>query len=83
MSLYIHDCPYVNRCTIGAVAKRASLDRRRLEDAHLKFSVLQTISWYPESLRLHDIPITSDVNVMLQRFIRTYYNQFTAKYAGM
>ncbi len=70
------------RGVVAAVESRASLDRRRLEDAHLKLAVLQIISWYPESLHIQDIPLTSDVNAVLARFTGIYYNQFTAKYAG-
>ena len=65
------------------VERRASMDRRRLEDAHLKFAVLQVISWYPDSLHLTEVPITSSVNEMLKTFTSTYYNLFNAKYAGM
>ena len=65
-----------------AVQRRASLDRRRFEDAHIKYAVLHIISWYSESLQLQDVPLTSDVNAVLEKFTSVYYKLFTAKYAG-
>ena len=36
----------------AAVLKRASMDRRRFEDAHLKYAALKIVSWYPNMLEL-------------------------------
>ena len=66
----------------AAVQKRASMDRRRLEDAHLKFAVLQVVSWYPEALTLGEVDLSSSVSECLGRVTGTYYSQFSKKYAG-
>ena len=65
------------------VERCASMDRRHLEDAHLKFAVFQVLSWYPDLLHLKEVPMTSSVNEMLKTFKSSYYTLFTAKYAGM
>ena len=38
------------------------MDRRRLEDSHLKFAVLQVVMWYPEALQLEEFPLSTSVN---------------------
>ncbi len=58
------------------------MDRRRLEDAHLKFAVLQVVSWYPETLQFGEVDLSSDVNDCLERFTGMYYSHFSKKYAG-
>ena len=54
---------------LGAAVERHA-DRRRLEDAHLKFAVIT------------GFPPCSDINSVLQSFTSKYYTIFTAKYAG-
>ena len=87
--MWFIDCSYMHVHTTFPcswaidVERRASMDRCRLEDAHLKFAVLQVISWYPDLLHLKEVPMTSSVNEMLKTFTSSYYTLFTAKYAGM
>ena len=59
------------------------MDRRRLEDSHLKFAVLQVMMWYSEALQLEEFPLSASVNETLSRFTAAYYIQFTRKYAGI
>ena len=75
-------CAQLHRQFHAAIENRASLDRRRLEDAHIKFAVLQIMMWYSKSMSSKDFPLMSDMNSVLQTFTSKYYEIFTAQYAG-
>lgn len=63
-------------------AERLSMDRRRLEIAHLKYAVLNVCSWYSD-LSINTLAITpGQVDDMIQRFTCQYYSCFSAKYAS-
>lgn len=70
------------RVAIIAIEDRASLDRRRFEDAHLKFAILQISAWYPELMHSKNVPLTPDISKVLEKFTSAYYRHFTTKYAG-
>ncbi len=63
-----------------AVMQRLKLDRRRLEDAHLKYAMIKVSKRYlPESTHW---TMKSDLFSSLNDFTPTYFNWFTSKYAG-
>jgi hypothetical protein len=63
------------------IKERFSLNRRRLEEAHLKYALITTIRRYPQ-LHTHSIPIRGDISQSLKEFTPSYYEAFTIKYAA-
>ena len=62
---------------------RQSMDRRRLEMAHLQYAVITVCSWYPQNLQVCQVGITpSKVDDMIAEFTKSYYLCFSAKYAS-
>ena len=64
---------------IIVITNRVQLDRRRLEEAHLRFCVLQLSSRYP------DIPLGSietSVFETIDKIAPLYYKAFQKKYGG-
>lgn len=58
--------------------ERACLDRRRLEEAHLKYCILKMYKKYPNYF--HDFKITSDVKHILEVVTPVYYKAFSELY---
>ena len=58
------------------------MDRRRLEDAHLKYAVMNVVSWYPSStFQLEDLDMSMSINNLLSSVTASYYSTFTSKYS--
>ena len=60
---------------------RASLDRRRLEEAHLKYAVLMVYRDYGDYFS--NCKVSHDHRLTLERVSPVYYKAFTARYAGI
>ena len=62
------------------VMQRLKLDRRRLEEAHLRYAIINvTRRFLPECSHT---AIKGDLCSTLKEFTPTYFKMFTAKYAG-
>lgn len=57
-----------------------SLDRRRLEAAHLKYAALKVMKRYPEVFKQHKINIK--LTETLESITKDFYTAFTLKYSG-
>lgn len=61
------------------VYNRAQLDRRRLEDAHLKYSILQVYRRYPKHFT--EWCISASVSHTLDEITPTFFTAFSQRYA--
>ena len=59
---------------------RASLDRRRLEEAHIRFCILDIFQKYPAAFPHRSI--ATNLQESLDVITPVYYEAFAAKYAG-
>ena len=59
---------------------RGQLDRRRLEEAHMRFCILDVFKRYPQAFPTWTI--TSDLQQTLDDITPLYYDAFAARYAG-
>ena len=59
---------------------RLQLDRRRLEEAHMKFCILDVFKRYPQAFSTWKISTSLQQN--LNNIIPHYFSVFSAKYAG-
>lgn len=59
---------------------RACLDRRRLEEAHLKYAILLVYRNYPE--HFPSWKVSRDVRIKLGEVSPIYYKAFSTHYAG-
>lgn len=59
------------------------MDRRRFEEAHLKFAILQTVAQYQDQFQLNKLPFYSDIKDTLEHFTPVYYQYFQGRYASM
>ncbi len=66
----------------STLVKRESLDRRRLEEAHLKFAVLQAANRYTDYFSMAELLIYPDVHETLQSVTQRYYCAYQARYSG-
>lgn len=57
------------------------MDRRRFEDAHLKYAALKIVSWYPSMFQLEDLDLSTSINSLLSSVTASYYCTFTRKYS--
>ena len=67
---------------VQVLRKRQLLDRRRLEDAHLKFACLQIAKWYPQSFKHHNLVFTPSLNETLQKLTPVYHEAFLGFYSS-
>lgn len=59
---------------------RSALDRRRLEEAHMRFCILDVLQRYPQlcpNFKLH-----SSLKQNLDDITTLYYDAFSQRYAG-
>lgn len=68
--------------TSDSLHDRIRLDRRRLENAHLKYAVLTTQSRYP-STAVGLIPMHTDISSTLADFTVRFYKAFSQRYPGL
>ena len=59
---------------------RLRLDRRRLEEAHMRFCILDVFKQYPHTFPTWNI--STSLQQSLDHIIPHYFNAFSAKYAG-
>ena len=71
--------PYFHSGSEGGDQEK--LDRRRLEEAHMKFCVLDVFVRYPQVFSTWKIFL--NLQQCLDDVTPTYYNAFTSKYAGL
>ena len=64
------------------LAQRLLLDRRRLEDAHFQYAVLNVVLWYPSTFKLCDLPLHGGTQETLLRLSDSYFEAFMKKYSG-
>ena len=58
------------------------MDRRRLEDAHFQFAILQAASWYPEHMDINNLALHGDTKTTLKHVVSKYHGAFMAQYAS-
>lgn len=73
-------CIYIFFFWFSDFEDRLKLDRRRLEEAHLKFCVLDVYKRYPEAFPRW--VISTSVQQTLEDVTPLYYKAFADKYAG-
>lgn len=61
---------------------RHKLDRRRLEDAHLKYALLLIVADYPDVFNKLDMMVSSNIQETLQSITSKYYCGFQNRYAS-
>ena len=61
---------------------RYQMDRRRLEDAHFQFAILQAASWYPEHFDINTLALHSSTKNTLLDVTAVYHGVFMAQYAS-
>ena len=64
----------------GACTQREQLDRRRLEEAHMKFCLLDVYKQYP--LTFCTWVIRTNLQQTLDKITPLYYSSFSDRYAG-
>ena len=64
----------------AALYDRAQLDHRRLEEAFIKYNILQSSKQYPEHFR--DVPFSSTIEETLEEITPLYYQVFSRRYMG-
>ena len=57
------------------------MDRRRLEEAHFQFAILQTASWYPQHIRIDNLALHGSTKNTLD-VVSIYHGVFMAQYAS-
>ena len=70
-----HEVIFNDYRDVQVLKNRQLLDRRRLEDAHLKFA------WYPDSIE-HPQIFTPSLNETLQRLTPLYHDAFLGIYSS-
>ena len=72
---------YILICSQGCGIDRQCMDRRRLEEAHLKFCILDVFKRYPRNFpHWH---VATNLQQALDTITPAYYEAFCTKYAGM
>lgn len=61
---------------------RFRLDRRRVEEAHFQFAILQVASWYPRVLNVKELCLHADTQDTLSSVVPVYHAQFLTSYAS-
>ena len=63
--------------------KRIPLDRRRLEDAHMIYAVLNVLNWYPTKFGPEEkILKPAHFNEILSEITPIFHKCFSERYAG-
>ena len=63
---------------------RITLDRRRLEDAHMIYAVLKVFAWYPAKFRPEERVLKpAHFNEILSQITPAFHRCFSEKYAGI
>ena len=64
----------------GSFMDREQLDRRCLQEAHMRFCMLDVFKRYPQTFSTRTI--SSNLQQSLDDITPLYYNAFAARYAG-
>ena len=64
---------------LDEICARASLDRRRLEDTHLKYAVLRVYKWYPNVFPT--MTMASSIQQTLEDMTPSFYSAFSLYYS--
>ena len=59
------------------------MDRRRLEDAHFQYAILQVASWYPQYLDITTLALHGNTKDTLLNVVAKYHGVLMAQYASM
>jgi hypothetical protein len=74
---------YVLSCfTFFFLRLRSKLDRRRLEEAHFRYAILNVVRWYPDQI-LTEAIFMPDMKDTLSKFFAAYQHAFHSKYSGI
>ena len=65
---------------LDEICARAILDRRRLEEGHMKYAVLRVYKWYPKFLPA--MTMASSIQQILEDMTPTFYNAFSMYYSS-
>lgn len=76
---FLHN-PVTFFCSDHSLGNRQCVDRRRLEEAHLRYCILDVYKRYPAAFP-HGL-ISTNLQQTLDDITPTYYEAFTQKYAG-
>ena len=68
---------------LSADVQRQELDRRWLEDAHMKYACLQLLAWFPEAVGETCTAFQADMIDTLAKITPALFFAFEAKYAGV
>ena len=60
---------------------RIRLDRRRFEEAHLKYAMLKIRARYP-AIATGPLPISTNIFHTLEKFTPAFYEAFSHRYSG-
>ena len=67
---------------MGELVQRFRMDRRRLEDAHIQFALLQVVSWYPEQFHVTSLALHAQTRESLSEVSSKYHGVFMSHYAS-
>ena len=67
---------------MNKLSERLRMDRRRLECAHIRYTVLKIVQWYPADLKAEEIVFHSHPSSTLLEFTPIYQKLFHHKYSG-
>ena len=59
------------------------MDRRRLENAHFQYAILQVASWYPQHLDITTLALHGSTKDTLLSVVAKYHGVFMAQYASI
>jgi len=63
---------------------RITLDRRRLEDVHMIYAVLNVMAWYPEHFKVETNMLKpTNFNEVLSHITPIFHGCFSQKYTGI
>ena len=81
-------CYYCNEHVLTTIIdfsahfQRQELDRRRFEDAHLKYACLNLVSRYPLAFTFESVEVEADLMSTIEKMTPLLFKTFEAKYAG-
>ena len=73
--LFVHAC--------RAHKQRQEMDRRRFEEAHLKYACLRLAGQYPEAINEEHVTLQADVKDTLEKVTPALFRAFETRYGGL
>ena len=81
--MYIINTKFQFLCRVLLLKDRITLDRRRLEDAHMIYAVLRVLSWYPAKFGPEQkVFRPSCFNKILRHITPKFHQCFSERHAG-